>query len=805
MKNKQKKIDETRDIKPVSEDAQGEEFVSPEGLEAAENNTPDGKKRRLFRRRKRKPLNLPKPVRAVVDFLKRCGRFFGDHPLFGIIVLSFVMNLFIETCQRHSIFAALTYLVTHPVIFSYNAIVILMTYSVSLLFKQKTIWITLMSIVWAGFGIANGAVLSTRVTPLTATDIKILDSGIQLMNLYLTKFQIALIGLAIVLAVAAMVFVSVKSKKKKVNYIKSGLIVLACIGLFFGSSAALIKLNVLETVFPNITDAYMEYGFVYCFYRGIFDSGVDKPQDYSAEAVKQILDDIEADSDNTPAEKPNIVIVQLESFFDVNRMKDYKYNENPIPTFTYLKEKYSSGYLTVPSIGAGTANTEFEVLTGMNIKYFGTGEYPFKTILQKSTCESVAYDLKELGYGTHAVHNHSGDFYSRHLVYANLGFDSFTSAEYIKDVVRNPLNWMKDSVLPNEVVKCLDSTEGEDFVFTVSVQGHGKYPSEQIDDTQTVTIDRGFDGTDEEKAGFEYYINQLREMDEFISDLVIELENRDEPTVLVLYGDHFPSLDIENEKLSSGNKFQTDYIIWSNFDMETAHDDINAYQLTSYVLGKFSINNGVLTKLHQSYSDNEKYQAALEMIEYDMLYGPKTIYNNENRYVATDIQYGIDKITLDDVNYAVQTDEIVLKGQNFTERSMVYIDDDRVSTDHIDENTLVVHNSDISPGTRVKVCQVTKSGKIMSETEEFKYDKLTRDPIAEAEGKYPVEKKPWEMLPQDQWPSAEEIAEYEREQSEREAAKTSYFTTTTTEKTDAPATTATTAATTAAAPAAAAD
>ena len=69
-----------------------------------------------------------------------------------------------------------------------------------------------------------------------------------------------------------------------------------------------------------------------------------------------------------------------------------------------LSSEYSAGYISVPCFGAGTANTEFEVQTGINLDDFGPGEYPYKTVLQSAICESAAYDLKNLGYSTHALH-----------------------------------------------------------------------------------------------------------------------------------------------------------------------------------------------------------------------------------------------------------------------------------------------------------------------------------------------------------------------------------------------------------------
>lgn len=107
-------------------------------------------------------------------------------------------------------------------------------------------------------------------------------------------------------------------------------------------------------------------------------------------------------------------------------------------------KEYSSGYYKVPSVGAGTANTEFETITGMSLHYFGPGEYPYKSILKETTCESVPYVLKNLGYSTHAVHNNEANFYGRRSVFPNLGFDTFTSEEYMADEnLQNPLGWVK--------------------------------------------------------------------------------------------------------------------------------------------------------------------------------------------------------------------------------------------------------------------------------------------------------------------------------------------------------------------------
>ena len=90
---------------------------------------------------------------------------------------------------------------------------------------------------------------------------------------------------------------------------------------------------------------------------------------------------------------------------------------------------YSSGQLSMPSYGAGTANSEFELITGMNLDHFGAAEYPYKTVLQNTTTESMATVLKNYGYKAHAIHDNSAAFYDRDLVFSQLGFDTFTTKE----------------------------------------------------------------------------------------------------------------------------------------------------------------------------------------------------------------------------------------------------------------------------------------------------------------------------------------------------------------------------------------
>ena len=112
---------------------------------------------------------------------------------------------------------------------------------------------------------------------------------------------------------------------------------------------------------------YEDYGYPYCLTTTIFNTGISCPRDYSEKEIKRI-EKTEKNLPETQEEKrPNILFLQLESFFDPTLVNYLDISEDPIPTFRKLMKEYSSGYYKVPSVGAGTANTEFESITGMSM------------------------------------------------------------------------------------------------------------------------------------------------------------------------------------------------------------------------------------------------------------------------------------------------------------------------------------------------------------------------------------------------------------------------------------------------------
>lgn len=667
--------------------------------------------------------------------MKKFWKWLWDRPVLLCVVLAVFLNISMEMLGRRSVWAGLQFLVLHPVYFLCNILIVLLTLFLSLLVKRRIFMLSLVSTVWIGLAIANFVLLGYRTTPLSAIDFYILKPAFSILKIYLTPVQMVLIPLAFFAAIAGMILVFFKVPKHQALYRSAILSMAVTSAAVLGLIHFFIQADSAAD-FTNLTNAYHNYGFAYCFAASLLDTGIDKPEDYSVETMASLAEDIEAETkeDVSPdaqkdsaifadsQQEPNIVMVQLESFIDPNRLDGFTYSENPVPFFTWLKERYTSGYLSVPSIGGGTANTEFEVLTGMSLDYFGPGEYPYKTILQQSTCESIAYNLKELGFGTHVIHNNTGTFYDRHLVFPNLGFDTFTSLEYMNHVEKNPLGWAKDTVLTTEILTTLFSTEQRDFIYAISVQPHGKYPSVPLGDEQPITVSSTVLSEDE-LIPFSYYVNQVYEEDAFLRSLVQALETCAEPTILVLYGDHLPSISAAEDYMAKGDLLQTEYVIWDNIGLEEQDLDLEAYQLSASILKKLGIQSGFLNSFHQSFAETPRYQEYLELLEYDMLYGEKAVYGGSDGYRPTDMQMGIKPIALE--QYRMLGSTLYVFGSEFTPYSRICINGDPADTVFISSGAIKADDLSLEEEDQITVAQVGEDGIFLSETDSLSFSKNT--------------------------------------------------------------------------------
>lgn len=307
------------------------------------------------------------------------------NPIGILLLFSLCLTFAVDAISRGSISLTTTYISKHGLTFLFNALVILLTLSITLLIRRKYFAYLLLSAIWLGLSITNNILLKLRGVPLTGSDFKLIESGLKIIDTYLSKESIKaiIIGVFVIVSILILVFIFAPKSKKKINYL---LATLSIICIFFTANictSLALEHSIISTNFWNLSTNYEDYGFPYCFSRTVLTSGMKKPNSYSEDSIESLIDSItnssadvetlasitnELTSDSSNA---NIIMVQLESFFDPKYIKGAEYDIDPIPTFSYLKENYSTGSFSVSTIGSGTANTEFETISGLNLDFFG--------------------------------------------------------------------------------------------------------------------------------------------------------------------------------------------------------------------------------------------------------------------------------------------------------------------------------------------------------------------------------------------------------------------------------------------------
>ena len=671
-----------------------------------------------------------------------------------------VINFILEALGRGGIAAAFGFLVKNPVAFVLGCLIVAFTLAIALVFRRKLFSLTLVVIIWLTLGIVNCMVLKHRTGyPLTFADIILSIGAKGLLTVYYKWWQIVLIGLLIVAVIALLVLLFVKSPKFRREK-KRGLLrlLLATVLLAACLTVALAGGFVNASLKPSIYHSYVEYGFSYSFVWSAFDKGIarpieysqimvsvigtqetpaptptpkpdrgftedfiefvrnglfsSRPEGYTEESVDNIRDLLGFSDQYDESETPNIIFIQLESFFDPLTLNDYQIEGDPIPNFRKLAEDYTSGKLYVPTVSGGTANTEYEVLTGCNLDFFGSGEFPFQTVLQEGVWESLALDLKTLGLYSTFIHNYTGSFYHRDTVYSNLCFDRFVSEEYMNITETNPKGWAKDSMLTGIINDALLTTQSRDFIYVVTVQSHGAYPDDAGEEARFPVLSSP---SDADSQSMEYYLNQINDVDAFIGELTAALTVFDEPTVVVMFGDHLPGLNFNVDELPEGDLYATPYVIWSNYPLEKQDKDIEAYQLGAYTLLRCARPVGTMVRFHAEQMDSPKYIEEMEILEYDIVYGEQYVYGGKTLEREAEMMFGITPVTIE--NCYTQGENTFVTGQGFTPSSTVYVNDSKRKTILVNSELLISPDLELDAEDSVKVCQVAADGSVLSETD----------------------------------------------------------------------------------------
>lgn len=342
----------------------------------------------------------------------------------------------------------------------------------------------------------------------------------------------------------------------------------------------------------NISSVFNTLGFNYCFWYNYDLYPVDKPEDFSKSEVESWIA-AEPGLAQEPAVQPNVIMVMCEAFTDLadEPVFDYDAQSSPLAAFHQVaaSDRAVSGHIVVSNYGAGTANTEFDVLTGMQTNLIGEGTTSALRVVRKQT-KTVASLLADSGYHTFFMHPGQSWFYNRASVYERFGIsdqifvDAFDSSDYKGTMI-------SDAAFLDELKQDLQSrlVESEQplFAYTVTIQNHqsygyAKYPTRPEPAKVTVPV------SDAAMEQLSVYFEGIRDSSQMLLELTQYLDTLDEPTVLVFFGDHRPNVGTACDELGLGYNqnetpqstvatYATPYVIWSNQAYADAVDLRAAY------------------------------------------------------------------------------------------------------------------------------------------------------------------------------------------------------------------------------------
>lgn len=636
------------------------------------------------------------------------------------LVISFLLVFFGEAFHRGTIELGKEFFKNETKLFVLNYGIVLLITSISFLFKKTRLVYGLISIILIGFYIASGVILGFRGTPLIWADMFSIKDGMSIVQNYLSGGIIKYLIIALVLIILILVGLGFSERYKSKNKIINpyGLIIIPLFSLtFFGYyNYAKEKVDVYKWDIPT---SYAKNGFAYSFLDTAAGFNVKEPESYSKNSIQNIKNELInrneiASSDDvvealSKANKfPNIIIVQLESFMDPKRIEGITFKEDPIPNYRKLADESTKGFLNVPTYGGGTVRSEFEVLTGLSTDYLPVGEIPNNNILKKQPVESLAYVLKDYGYGTSVVHNYEGNFYNRDTVFPNLGFDTYVPMEYMDNP--NVKEYFPPDTLNIDSMKSILSSDKPQFIYNITVESHGGYSHgdyKNYDFNGNLSV--------KEKNELQNFIDKLKGVDEYIGELVDYVKKSGEPTVIAMFGDHLPSLTVinENEKvLDNDNKYLSDFFIWDNIGLPKEEVTIEANEFTTYILDKLNMVSGIMPTFHKEFKNDKNYDKDFELLQYDMLFGKKYIIG-DNKYEKSNMKMGLKDIALD--NYEINGDKITVHGQNFNYKSSILINGKKIATELKDSNTLIGSEVPIKI-KNIAVGQIGKYDKVLSES-----------------------------------------------------------------------------------------
>lgn len=363
------------------------------------------------------------------------------------------------------------------------------------------------------------------------------------------------------------------------------------------------RLNIEGVDQWDTANEYKNKGYAYVLVCETQYLQIEKPENYSVDTVQEIAEAVNTESlNNNSVENAenttessvvipqNLIVIMNESLADFEEFDNLKASEEILPNIHNLHENTKKGYLYVPAFGGGTADTEYEVLTGNTKEFLPNGGIAYQEYCRDPEY-GLANTLKQENYSATAVHPFKANGWNRTNVYSWMNFDDFISMDNWGGKFKKMRRYASDKAAYKKLKKLYENKENENmFLFCVTMQNHGGY-----DPAKNFTPDVSL-GYEESYPSAEMYLSLAKRSDEAFEGLIEYFSEVEEPTMIVMFGDHWPNLDWGFFSQLYGKDFgtldltevqsyhRTPYVIWTNYPSESTEEDMSANYFGSYIL-----------------------------------------------------------------------------------------------------------------------------------------------------------------------------------------------------------------------------
>lgn len=454
-----------------------------------------------------------------------------------------------------------------------------------------------------------------RGQPFMILDVAGMGTAAEVAGGY--NFQLP--GKMILLLIAVAIFAILQMFVQKLEFGKKGWknfavrMIILVVGLILSYRAVPTVEEAGIIYLYNLNWDYAHKGYPYTLFRELVYLHVDKPEGYSVEKAEQIGEETEKEQkeatagDGQTVVPENIIMIMNESLTDFEKIGDLQTDQEILPFIHSLNKNVKHGSLHVPTYGGLTASTEYEALTGNTIQFMPLGSVPYQLYVREPEY-SIVNILKSQGYETIAMHPNKARNWNRKKVYERMGFDQFISeenwGEEYSDIIRK---FPSDKCAYDRIIDLCDQKEDGQklFTFCVTMQNHGNYGEANNGDYEP-TVKLNYD---QDYPMTETYLSLERESDKAFKELLEHFEKVDEPTMIIMFGDHWPKTESDfltsilgKEKNSldlveSQQIYETPYVIWTNYSSETVEADMSANYMGSYILQQAGLEYPAYNKL----------------------------------------------------------------------------------------------------------------------------------------------------------------------------------------------------------------